>query len=688
MSEHKHTNRLIHETSPYLRQHAHNPVDWYPWGEEALAKARREDKPIFLSIGYSACHWCHVMERESFENEPTAALMNELFVNIKVDREERPDLDSIYMEAVQAMTGQGGWPMSMFLTPEGKPFYGGTYYPPEPRYGMPSFIQVLHSVANAYQSKRDQINDQAQRLTDMLQRTVTLSAQDSDLSTAILDEAIQQLLQYFDSEEGGFGSQPKFPQPMTLDFAMTQQARKGDLDALYMAELTLEKMAHGGIYDQLGGGFHRYSVDAIWLTPHFEKMLYDNAQLLRSYLHAWLITGLPLYRRIIDETIDYVLREMTSPEGGFYSTQDADSEGEEGKFFVWTPTEIEAILGKEAATVFNAYYGVSARGNFEGKNILHVVTPVENVAQRFQMPVEAVERSLAASRRKLFDAREQRIKPGRDEKVLTEWNGLMIHALAECGAALRRDDALHAAQNAANFILQQMSQPDGKLYRSYKDGQARLNAYLEDYAAFGIALVALYEATFDLRWLGEASRLTRLLIAQFGDDQNSGFYQTGLDHEQLVVRRKDFIDNAIPSGNSLTAELLLKLAVLTGNEDYRRQARLICLVMKESMARQPTGFGRLLCALNHLLVPSQEIAIVGDPEGADTAALLQVVRSRYLPTSVLALKRPGEESMLPLLEGRDLVNGQAAAYVCENYACKLPVTDVQALAGLLDRLTD
>ena len=688
MSEHKHTNRLNHETSPYLRQHAHNPVDWYPWGEEALAKARREDKPIFLSIGYSACHWCHVMERESFENEPTAALMNELFVNIKVDREERPDLDSIYMEAVQAMTGQGGWPMSMFLTPDGKPFYGGTYYPPEPRYGMPSFIQVLHSVANAYQSKRDQINDQAQRLTELLQQTATLTAQDSDLSTAILDEAIQQLLQYFDSEEGGFGSQPKFPQPMTLDFAMTQQARKGDLDALYMAELTLEKMAHGGIYDQLGGGFHRYSVDAIWLTPHFEKMLYDNAQLLRSYLHAWLITKQPLYRRIIDETIDYVLREMTSPEGGFYSTQDADSEGEEGKFFVWTPTEIEAILGKEAATVFNAYYGVSARGNFEGKNILHVVTPVENVAQRFQMPVEAVERSLAASRRKLFDAREQRIKPGRDEKVLTEWNGLMIHALAECGAALGRDDALHAAQNAANFILQQMSQPDGKLYRSYKDGQARLNAYLEDYAAFGIALVALYEATFDLRWLGEASRLTRLLIAQFGDDQNSGFYQTGLDHEQLVVRRKDFIDNAIPSGNSLTAELLLKLAVLTGNEDYRRQARLICLVMKESMARQPTGFGRLLCALNHLLVPSQEIAIVGDPEGADTAALLQVVRSRYLPTSVLALKRPGEESMLPLLEGRDLVNGQAAAYVCENYACKLPVTDVQALAGLLDRLTD
>ncbi len=693
MSNHAHTNRLIHETSPYLLQHAHNPVDWYAWGPEALEKARTEDKPIFLSIGYSACHWCHVMERESFEKEPTAKLMNDLFVNIKVDREERPDLDSIYMEAVQAMTGQGGWPMSVFLTPDGQPFYGGTYYPPEPRYGMPAFRQVLASVASAYTTKRGQIFEQAQKLTDMLQRTGELATEANELSTALLDEAVKQLLQYFDSEEGGFGSQPKFPQPMTLDFAMTQSARTGDLDALYMAELTLEKMAEGGIYDHLGGGFHRYSVDAVWLVPHFEKMLYDNAQLLRSYLHAWQITKQPRYRRVLDETIDYVLREMTAPDGGFYSTQDADSEGVEGKFFVWTPDEIERVIGAEAARVFNLHYGVSTRGNFEGENILHVSSTVEGVAKQFGLRVEQVEKSLADSRQKLFVAREKRIKPQRDEKILTEWNGLMIHALAECGTTLDRPDALQAAQNAANFVLSRMSQPDGKLYRSYKaatdsagapqNTQARLNAYLEDYAALARALVALYEATFDLRWLGEATRLTRLIIEQFGDAQNGGFFQTGVDHEQLVVRRKDFIDNALPSGNSLAAETLLRLAVLLGNEEYRKAATRILLLMKESMARQPTGFGRLLCGLNTLLSPSQEIALAGDPAAADTQALLQVIQRHYLPTTVLALKRPAESTLLPLLENRELVNGKAAAYVCENYTCQLPVTDGQALEKLL-----
>ena len=697
MTDHQHTNRLINETSPYLLQHAHNPVDWYAWGEEALAKARAEDKPIFLSIGYSACHWCHVMERESFENEQTAAMMNELFVNIKVDREERPDLDAIYMEAVQAMTSQGGWPMSMFLTPDGKPFYGGTYYPPEPRYGMPSFQQVLYSVAHAYHNKRDQIDNQAQKLTELLQRTAVLAAQESDLNSTVLDEAIRQLLQYFDSQDGGFGSQPKFPQPMTLDFIMSHYTRTSDLDALYMAELTLEKMAQGGIYDHLGGGFHRYSVDAVWLVPHFEKMLYDNAQLLRSYLHVWQLTKQPLYRRVVDETIDYVLREMTSPEGGFYSTQDADSEGEEGKFFVWTPAEIEAVIGADAARLFKLYYDVSARGNFEGKNILHVSAPVAEIAQRLGLTPSAAEQALADSRQKLFAAREKRIKPGRDEKILTEWNGLMIHALAECGAVLERADALQAAQNAANFILTKMSQPDGKLYRSYKTssglpgeqqkGQARLNAYLEDYAAFSRALIALYEATFDLRWLGEASRLTRVLIAQFGDPQNGSFFQTGLDHEQLVVRRKDFVDNAIPSGNSLAAETLLRLAVLTGNQAYRKEAERVLLVMKEAMTRQPTGFGRLLAVLNTFLSPSQEVAIVGDSASADTQALIRTVRKRYLPNTVLALKHPAEENVLPLLQDRGLVDGKAAAYVCENYACKLPVTEVQALEKLLNSKT-
>jgi uncharacterized protein YyaL (SSP411 family) len=679
-----HTNRLINETSPYLRQHAHNPVDWYAWGEEALAEARAKDKPIFLSIGYSACHWCHVMERESFEQEATAAVMNELFVNIKVDREERPDLDSIYMDAVQAMTGQGGWPMSVFLTPDGKPFYGGTYFPPQPRYGMPSFVQVLRSVSEAYQQRRDQVEGQAERLTSMLRRSAQFESQAVDLGTDTLDEAVKQLHQYFDDQNGGFGSQPKFPQPMTLEFILTQYLRTGDLDTLYMAELTLEQMALGGLYDQLGGGFHRYSVDAHWLVPHFEKMLYDNAQLLLIYLHAWQLNRIPLYEHVVQQTTDYVLREMTAPTGGFYATQDADSEGEEGKFFIWTPAELESVLGAEDAKIFAAYYGVTERGNFEGKNILHVRLPAESVAQESHLTAAQLEQRLAACREKLFAEREKRVKPARDEKILVEWNGLMIHALAEVGVALGRPDALEAAIAAANFILSHMSQPDGKLYRSYKDGQARLNAYLEDYAAFARALLALYEATFDLRWLGEASRLTRLIFEQFHDGEKGGFFQTGIDHETLVTRRKDYIDNAVPSGNSLTAELLLRLAVLVDRDTYRREATRVILTLKDAMAQQPTGFGRMLTALHTLLQPSQEIAIIGDPAGAATQALLAEVRQRYLPTTVLALRKPDAETVLPLLVDRGLVNGQPAAYVCENYACKLPVTTPEALAGLLD----
>ncbi|MCO5212537.1 MAG: thioredoxin domain-containing protein [Caldilinea sp.] len=682
MSEHNHTNRLIHETSPYLRQHAHNPVDWYAWGEEALTRARAEDKPIFLSIGYSACHWCHVMEHESFEDEETAALMNDLFVNIKVDREERPDLDAIYMDAVQSMTGQGGWPMSVWLLPDGKPFHGGTYFPKEPRYGMPGFQQVLRAVADAYRSRRDQVDGQAARLADMLRRSATLAADGGELGTEILDEALDRMRQYFDDEEGGFGSQPKFPQPMTLDFAITQYLRTGDDEALFMAELTLEKMAHGGIYDQLGGGFHRYSVDAIWLVPHFEKMLYDNAQLLRTYLHAWQVTHRPLFRRVVEESIAYVLREMTAPTGGFYSTQDADSEGHEGKFFVWSPQEIEALLEPQTAAIFCDYYGVSARGNFEGKNILSVVRSVESVAQRFKVSEAAVNEALDTGRAILFDRRETRIKPGRDEKILTEWNGLMIHALAECGVVLDHPAALDAAVRAADFILANMSQPDGRLFRSYKDGQARFNAYLEDYAAFIRGLIALYEATFDLRWLGEATRLAQLMFAQF-HDAGGGFFQTGIDHEELVARRKDFVDNAIPSGNSLAAEGLLRLAVLLDKAEYRSEAGRILLMMKDAMARQPTGFGRLLGVLDAYLAPSQEIAVVGDPEAFATRALLAEARRPFLPHAVLAFAAPGAESPLPLLQGRTLVDGQPAAYVCENYACKLPVTTEDALRDLL-----
>jgi uncharacterized protein YyaL (SSP411 family) len=679
------TNRLIHETSPYLLQHAHNPVDWFAWGDEALAKARTEDKPIFLSVGYSACHWCHVMERESFEDPETAALMNEKFVNIKVDREERPDLDAIYMDAIQAMTGQGGWPMSVWLTPDGEPFHGGTYYPKEPRYGMPSFQQVIRAVDEAYRTQHERVMDQAQRLTAMLTRTASLSAADGgEIGSDTLLAALQQMRQYFDEDEGGFGSQPKFPQPMTLDFALSQYKRTGDLDALYMVELTLEKMAKGGIYDHLGGGFHRYSVDGYWLVPHFEKMLYDNAQLLRTYLHTWQVTQRPLYRRVLDETIDYVLREMTSPEGGFYSTQDADSEGHEGKFFVWTPAEIESLLEPHMAAVFESYYGVSERGNFEGKNILSIVRTRENIAERFRISITEVEQALAGARFKLFQARELRAKPGRDEKVLAEWNGLMIHALAECGVVLGRNDALHAAVKAADFVLHHMSQPDGRLLRSYKDGRARLNAYVEDYAAMIRALLALYEATFDLRWLAEATRLAKVMFEQFHDAQNGGFFQTGVDHEVLVARRKDVVDNAIPSGNSLAAEVLLRLAVFLDKDAYRREAGHIVLMLKDAMASQPTGFGRMLSVLDAYLSPSQEVAIVGDQADEATHALLAVVYARYLPHTVVALKRPGEESMLPLLKGRDLVDGRPAAYVCENYACRLPVTTPEQLGWLLD----
>jgi uncharacterized protein YyaL (SSP411 family) len=612
--------------------------------------------------------------------------MNEHFVNIKVDREERPDLDAIYMEAVQAMTGQGGWPMSVFLTPNGQPFYGGTYYPPEPRYGMPAFQQVLIAVSEAYQTRRGEIAAQAERLTDALNRSGTMESSGQDLSTQILNDAIQQLQHHFDQYHGGFGDQPKFPQPMTLEFAMSQYKRTGDLDALYVAELTLEKMADGGIYDHLGGGFHRYSVDRVWLVPHFEKMLYDNAQLLRAYLHMWQIDPGPRFRQVVAETTDYVLREMTSPEGGFYSTQDADSEGEEGKFFVWTPAEIESVLGAADAKIFNRVYGVTATGNFEGASILNIAHPLDKTAESLDLSLAQLQERLAAMRKKLFDVREHRVKPGRDEKILVEWNGLMIHALAEVGVTLERDDALAAAVKAANFVLETMSQEDGKLYRSYKDGQARFNAYLEDYASFIRGLLALYEATFDLRWLAEASRLTAIMRTQFEDRERGGFFQTGVDHEALVVRRKDFVDNAIPSGNSLAAEVLVRLAKFTGNDEYRALAGRIFLLMQAAMAQQPTGFGRLLGALNDYLSPSQEVAIVGDPEVEATQALLWEVRRRYLPNTILALKRPGQEDgFLPLLEGRTLVDDKPAAYVCENYACKLPVTEPEALGALLQR---
>jgi len=706
-----HTNRLIHETSPYLLQHAHNPVDWYPWGPEALARARAEDKPILLSVGYSACHWCHVMAHESFEDPETAALMNELFVNIKVDREERPDIDAIYMEAVQAMTQHGGWPMTVFLTPDGKPFFGGTYFPPEPRYGMPGFRQVLLAVADAWRNRRRELELAGERIAELLGRSVVAGASDAALTPALLERATQGFLRSHDPVEGGFGSAPKFPQPMNLDFLLQRHAHTGDRAALQAALLTLRKMAAGGIYDQLGGGFHRYSTDDHWLVPHFEKMLYDNAQLARAYLHAWQITGDATFRRIVEETLDYVLREMTAPEGGFYSTQDADSEGQEGKFFLWTPSEINALLGPEDGRLFCVCYGVTERGNFReggpGANILHVGRQPEAIARELGVAPERLAEAVARGRARLFAAREQRVRPGRDDKILAEWNGLMIHAFAEAGAALDRPDYIAAAGRAARFVLEQMAErteppiggaTDGqgsdeagwrtgiRLFRTWKDGRAHLNAYLEDYAAVGVGLVALYQATFALHWLEAALALAETVIAHFADDAGGGFFQTSGDHEQLIVRRKEFVDNAVPSGNALAAELLLRLGRLLDRADFIARAAAVLQPMAEAMGQHPLAFGRLLATLDLYLDPGQEIVIVGDRAAADTRRLLAEVWRRYLPHSVLACAAADDvaaQALIPLLAGRGQIGGRATAYVCRNRVCNLPVVEPADLAAQL-----
>ncbi len=701
----KYTNRLINETSPYLLQHAHNPVDWYPWGEEALEKARREDKPILLSVGYSACHWCHVMERESFENEEIADLMNQHFVCIKVDREERPDIDNIYMQAVQALTQQGGWPMTVFLTPDGRPFYGGTYFPPRDRqYGrqvIPGFPRILLSMAEAYKNRREEVEEQATQLADYLkQRSSTpfrsragSATPTGTLPMEMLSTASRELASEFDPVNGGFGNAPKFPNTMSLEFLLRvhQHRLKGEVGTkasrpeLEIVETSLQHMANGGIYDQLGGGFHRYSVDAEWLVPHFEKMLYDNALLSRIYLHTYLVTGNPLYRRVTEETLDYVVREMTSPEGGFYSTQDADSEGEEGKFFVWTPAEIEAALLPEDARLFMLYYGVSEEGNFEGKNILHVEQDAETVADNAHVSLEVLQESLKRSRARLFQVREQRVKPGRDEKILTSWNGLMLRSFAEAARHLDRSDYLAVAIKNAGFLLSSLCH-DGRVLRTYKDGRGRLNGYLEDYTFLADGLLALYEASFDPRWFSEAHKLMDETIKLFADEQNGGFFDTGSDHEALVSRPKDVMDNAIPSGNSVATEVLLRLAAFTGEEGYRQRADDYLRPMADIMVQHPQAFGHALCALDFAISPVKELAIIGDPHAADTRALLEVINEGYLPNSVLACATPENIEAIqaiPLLADRPMKDRQATAYVCQNFACLAPVNTPDELEHLL-----
>jgi uncharacterized protein YyaL (SSP411 family) len=635
-----HTNRLVHENSPYLQQHAHNPVDWFPWGDEAFEKARRENKPIFLSIGYSTCHWCHVMERESFENEEIAALMNERFVSIKVDREERPDIDKIYMTATQATTGGGGWPMSVWLTPDLKPFYCGTYFPPDARWGRPGFKEVLQRVHEVWESNPDGIRDQANRLTEALEQQMTLVGNGGKLDATPLQLGVEQFRASYDATHGGFGGAPKFPRPAVLNFLF----RAGGTE---MALHTLRKMGEGGIFDHLGGGFHRYSVDERWLVSHFEKMLYDQAQLVSSYIDAYQITRDPFFADIARRTCDYVLRDMTNPEGGFYSAEDADSEGVEGKFYIWTRAEVEKILGDKAPAFCRAF-DVDSAGNWEhGNNVLHRVMPGD----------------FSDERGKLLAVREKRVRPHRDEKVITAWNGLMISALCRAAQSLDERRYLDAAQKAARFVYR-----DGKITRS---GDAR--AILDDYAFLANGLVDLYETDFDAAWLKSAIGLTDTMLKKFYDPQNGGFFMTDGEDRSVLVRVKEDYDGAEPSGNSVAALLLLRLAQITGNESYDAAARKTLQLFSAHLYRAPHAVPQMLCALDFALGKPKQIVLAGKPSDA----MLQVFRGRYLPNKVVMMATEQAEP-------RPLIDGKPTVYVCVNFACKLPTNDPEQLKKLLE----
>jgi len=680
-------NRLQHETSPYLLQHKTNPVDWFPWGEEALNKAKTEDRPILLSVGYSACHWCHVMEHESFEHEPTAEMMNSMFINIKVDREERPDVDAIYMDAVQALTGSGGWPMTVFLLPDGRPFYGGTYYPPEQRMGMPSFRQVLAGVHDAYVNRRDEVETAAERLTQALDRTVLgIGGEEKALNASLLDAAFSKLMQNFDDQHGGFGGAPKFPQPMNLEFLLRYYADTGDEDALHAVTFTLRKMANGGIYDQIGGGFARYSVDAYWLVPHFEKMLYDNAQLSRLYLHAWQATGDRFFRVIAEDIYDYILREMTAPEGGFYSATDADSEGEEGKFFVWDYDELQDLLDADAFKVAVEYWGVSKRGNFEGSNILYVPNEPATVAKRLDTTEDALQEQLTAIKDKLYATRAHRVHPGLDDKILTSWNGMMLASLAEAARVLKRDDYKIAAERAGEFLVDNLLVDGNRLLRTHKGGESKLNAYLEDYANMIDALLELYQITFDEKWFVTAKALADRVLESF-PAEDGGFFDTSDDHEALIVRPRNAQDNAVPSGNNMIAKQFIRLSAYTGDARYDEAARGTLRLLTEALKQYPQAFGEALNATDMLVRGLAEIAIIGDPDVDETTHLLAVLHEIYRPNLIIALAEDdaSDDEAIPLLNYRTQRDGQPTVYVCRNFACQMPVTTPDAVRGLLEK---
>jgi uncharacterized protein len=676
-------NRLARETSPYLRQHAGNPVDWYPWGEEALARAREEDRPVLLSVGYSACHWCHVMAHESFEDPEVAAVMNDLFVNVKVDREERPDVDALYMQATLALTGQGGWPMTVFLTPDGRPFYAGTYFPPSPRGGLPGFVELCQGVAHAYRHRRGDVEHAAGEVGRRLAAGARRSPSRELLTRRLVDDALVGLARQFDPAHGGFGDAPKFPPSLALEFLLRRVwARPDDRHAREMAEITLRRMAAGGVYDQVGGGFHRYSVDAVWLVPHFEKMLYDNALLARVYTLAWRLTGEPLYRRVAEETLDYLLREVRGPDGGFCAAQDADTAEGEGAFFTWTQAQLAEALPPEQARAVELRYGVAPPGNFEGATILSVVRPTEEVSRELGRDAEPL---LAEARRALYAARARRLAPERDGKVLTGWNGLAVAALADAGALLERPDYLDAARETAAFLLEHLV-VDGRLRRVWMEGEARHLGCLDDHADLAHGLLVLYEATFEPRWLAAARELADGILVLFADPEGGGFFYAGADAETLVARTRELEDHPTPAGNSQAAWVLLRLAALTGETALETEAVGALRLVREEMARFPQAFGTALVATDFHTAGPREVAVVGPPDDPATAALLAVARAEAGPAAVLAAGDPGDlaaSEAVPLLAGRPLVEGRPAAYVCRGFACRAPVTDPEALRAEL-----
>ncbi len=697
------SNRLANEISPYLLQHADNPVDWHPWGPEALELARTQQKPIFLSIGYSACHWCHVMAHESFEDVGIARFLNEHFISIKVDREERPELDQLYMEAVQMMTGRGGWPLSVFLTPALEPFFGGTYWPPYARGGMPGFGQVAGAVAEAWSNRREEILEQAGRLTGLL-READLSAaaagESVDLDERFLRRAETVLSRAFDPVWGGFGPAPKFPHATDLRLLLRRRHRTGSDQVLAMAATTLDKMAAGGIYDHLGGGFHRYSTDARWLVPHFEKMLYDNALLAVCYLEAWQVTGKAEYAQVVRETLDYVLRDMTDPQGGFYSTEDADSEGREGKFYLWTPEEIQVVLGPQRARTFGYVYDVTAEGNFEGGTILNRPKTIDACAKILERDPDELAAELAESRRKLFDARAKRVRPGRDDKVLVSWNGLMIEAMAGAGAALGETRYLNAAADAADFLLAHLRGEDGRLLHCWRDGRARHDAFLDDHASLANALITLYQSRFEERWIDEAARLADEILRRFAAP-DGGFYFAGEDRQSLIVRKRDMLDGSIPSGGGLATMALLRLGSLCGRDDYLRAAESALGASTTLMEKAPAGAGQMLLALDTSLGPTPQIVILGSDDRAATSEVLADLHRRYLPNKVVAFRggtssdegrsdsdAGRSEALSAIFEGKTPVPPGPTVYVCRDFACRAPVLGKEAALAAFASLAD